>query len=66
VSAANLCGEGEPSPYEVNDDPTTLPNYKPLIDSYFNRNSLYGHHPFTLQNTHRYRDVPSSYPESMI
>jgi hypothetical protein len=66
VSAVNLCGEGEPSPFEINDDPASLRNYKPLIDSYFNRNSLYGHHPFKLQNTHKYREVPSSYPESII
>lgn len=66
VSAVNLCGEGEASPYEVDDDPLTLPNYKPMIDAPFNRNSLYNHHPFKAQNTHKFRDVPSAYPESVV
>lgn|GEM_PF-509584 len=65
VAAVNLCGEGKTSPHVVDDDPTTLRNYKPLIDRYFHRTSLYGHHPFVLQNAHRYREVPSAYPESI-
>jgi hypothetical protein len=66
VSAVNLCGEGEASPHEANDDPDSMRNDKPLIDRPFQRNSLYGHHPFALRNAHRYREVPSTYPESVM
>lgn len=63
VSAASLSGEGERSPFEATDDPEAL-NYKPDIERPFNRHSLYGHHPFLLQNAHRYRELPSEYPGS--
>ncbi|MDF2722519.1 MAG: hypothetical protein K0Q59_2194, partial [Paenibacillus sp.] len=66
VSAVNRNGEGEVCRHPVDDDPASLRNYKPLIDRSFNRQSLYGHHPFLLQNTHRYRDVPSAYPDSIV
>jgi hypothetical protein len=65
VSSVNLCGEGEPSAFGVDDDPTTLHNYKPGIDRHFNRNSLYNHHPFKARNTHKFREVPSEYPKSV-
>jgi hypothetical protein len=64
VSAINLNGEGQLSPYLIDDDPNSLNNYKPLIDQPFQRNSLYGHHPFKLSNAHRYREAPATYPES--
>lgn len=66
VAAVNLCGEGETSPHAVDDDPASLRNDKPLIDRRFHRTSLYGHHPFVLRNAHRYREVPSAYPESIM
>lgn len=65
VSAVNLCGEGEKSPFDLNDDPASLRNYKALADRLFNRNSLYNHHPFTARNTLKFREVPSSYPDSV-
>jgi hypothetical protein len=65
VSAVNLNGEGEPCPYLIDDDTNSLNNYKPLIDQPFQRNSLYGHHPFKLLNAHRYREAPEIYPGSV-
>lgn len=66
VSATNLCGEGEPCSHEINDDPTAISNYKPMVERGFQRNSLYCHHPFRYQSPHKFREVPSSYPDSMI
>ncbi len=65
VSATNLNGEGPISNYEINDDPEALQNFKPLSEMYFNRNSLYCHHPFECWLPHKFRDVPASYPDSV-
>lgn len=65
VSALNLNGEGGCSPHEVSDDPQLLRNDKPQIESGFNRNTQYCHHPFILQHPHKFREVPSCYPDSL-